>query len=108
MLTRLAALALLLTSLTACPEGTEFFFFSNGQVFNDVLESGNGIIIGVGVDGAQSSTLVSGDLPPGMALQADGTVAGVPEENGLFEFTVETVDAEGQAALRTRIVEIGD
>lgn len=106
MIPRLLAVVLTLAGLTACPENIDFFFFSNGQVFNDVLEEGNGIIIGVGTEDAESSELVAGDLPLGMTLQPDGTVTGIPEETGLFEFTIETVDFEGLATLETHLVEI--
>lgn len=106
MIPRLATAVLALTGLTACLEDVDFFFAVNGQVFQDVAETGNGIIIGVGSEGAQSSTLIDGGLPAGMTLQTDGTIMGVPEEAGTFKFTVETIDADGQAFLRTNLVEI--
>ncbi|HEX5035895.1 MAG TPA: Ig domain-containing protein [bacterium] len=105
---RLATAVLALTGLTACLEDVDFFFSVNGQVFQDVAQSGNGVIIGIGRDDAQSSTLVDGGLPAGMTLQTDGTIAGLPEETGTFKFTVETIDADGRAHLLTSLVEIDE
>jgi len=39
-------------------------------------------------------TLLSGSLPDGMELEADGTVTGTPTEAGLFAFTVQAEDGE--------------
>jgi len=108
MIPRLATAVLALAGLTGCLEDVDFFFAVNADVFQDVANEGNGVIIGFGVDGAQSSTLVDGGLPAGMTLQTDGTIAGLPEETGTFKFTVETIDADGQSWLRTNLVEIDE
>ncbi|MCX7605372.1 MAG: Ig domain-containing protein, partial [Bryobacteraceae bacterium] len=42
-------------------------------------------------------SVISGSLPPGLTLAANGTLAGVPAASGTFQFTVKAVDA-GQAA----------
>lgn len=46
--------------------------------------------------GTESFTwsLTSGELPPGVALQADGTIAGRPRENGRFTFIATVTDTE--------------
>lgn len=109
MLPRLLAAVLALTALTACPEGVDFFVNINGDVVQRVQANGGGVIIGVGsltAEDVASTSLVDGQIPPGLTLQPDGTVSGVPEEIGFFEFTVETVDAEGRAALETTLVEV--
>jgi putative Ig domain-containing protein len=106
MVTRFAIAALALAGLTACPEDLGFFFAVNADMFRQIAEEGNGVIIGVGIDGAQSSDLVEGAIPAGMILQTDGTIVGVPESAGSFKFTVETIDADGQAIVRTNWVEI--
>jgi hypothetical protein len=108
MIPRLATAVLALTGLTGCLGDVDFFFAVNGDVIQSVANEGNGVVIGVGVDGAQSSTLIDGGLPAGMTLQTDGTIAGLPEETGTFQFTVETLDADGQAWLRTSLVEIDE
>jgi hypothetical protein len=108
MISRLAAVITALAGLTGCLGDADFFFAVNPGVIQDVANGGNGVVIGIGVDGAQSSTLIDGTLPAGMTLQTDGTIAGLPEETGTFRFTVETVDADGQSQLRTGVVEIGE
>jgi hypothetical protein len=109
MFPRLLAAVFGLTALTACPEGVDFFVNTNGDVVQRVQSGGGGVIIGVGgleAEDAASSSLVSGQIPPGLTLQPDGTVSGIPEEPGFFEFTVETVDTEGLATLETMRIEV--
>jgi hypothetical protein len=43
-------------------------------------------------------SLVSGSLPPGLALAADGAVRGTPTKAGIYDFTVKVTDAKGQHA----------
>lgn len=45
--------------------------------------------------------LVSGSLPPGLTLSADGTVSGTPTTVGSSTFTVQATDAAGCEAVRT-------
>ena len=40
-------------------------------------------------------TLETGELPPGLALESDGTLAGTPTGDGVYLFTVEVVDQHG-------------
>ncbi len=52
--------------------------------------------------GGDTWFLSSGDLPPGMALQSNGDVEGVPTFPGLFTFTVGLIDFDsGDEAFRT-------
>ncbi len=46
-------------------------------------------------------SLVSGSLPPGLALSPDGIVSGTPAAAGDFEFTVRATDATGAAGQGT-------
>jgi hypothetical protein len=41
--------------------------------------------------------VLSGTLPPGLSLAADGTISGIPTEGGTFPFTVEVQDSESPA-----------
>jgi hypothetical protein len=40
-------------------------------------------------------SLVSGSLPPGLALDANGTVSGTPTTEGIFDLTVKVTDSQG-------------
>lgn len=37
-------------------------------------------------------SLTGGDLPPGLTLDPDGTISGIPTESGIFSFTVQVFD----------------
>jgi hypothetical protein len=45
-----------------------------------------------------SSVSGGGSLPPGLALQADGTIAGTPTQGGTFTFTTQASDQASQVA----------
>ncbi len=45
-----------------------------------------------------SWSLAGGALPPGLALAADGTMAGTPRAAGLFRATIQLADSEGRTA----------
>jgi hypothetical protein len=49
------------------------------------------------INGAPRPTVdqISGNLPPGLTLAADGTLTGTPTQAGSFEFTVEAVNPVG-------------
>jgi|GEM_PF-198479 len=53
---------------------------------------------GAGGTAPYAYTLTSGALPPGLALQATGTLAGAPTAPGAFSFGVTATDANGFAA----------
>lgn len=55
-----------------------------------------------GLAGA-SWTMVGGALPRGLALSADGVLAGVPAESGTFHFTVSVAQAGGFATREARL-----
>jgi hypothetical protein len=58
----------------------------------------------VGGDAPVVWSLTAGALPDGLALAADGTLAGTPEANGIFPITVEASDADGDTAERDLIL----
>jgi Putative Ig domain len=49
-------------------------------------------------------SLLSGSLPPGVALGADGTIGGIPAGTGLFTFTAQAADSA--AATATAILSV--
>ena len=49
-----------------------------------------------------SWNLIDGDLPPGLGLGADGTVAGIPTSFGSYGFEVEAVESSADALSATR------
>jgi uncharacterized protein (TIGR03437 family) len=48
-----------------------------------------------------SFSVLSGNLPPGLTLNPDGTLNGVPGAAGTFSFTVQVLDATGQRMFKT-------
>jgi hypothetical protein len=42
--------------------------------------------------------LISGTLPPGLILSADGFLQGIPQQSGRFDFVVEVQDASNNTA----------
>jgi hypothetical protein len=46
-------------------------------------------------------SLVSGSLPPGLALSATGLVSGTPTKEGIFDLTVKVTDSQGHTATET-------
>lgn len=52
--------------------------------------------VSVAVTGAITFSLVAGELPPGMNLSSDGTIAGTPTAAGVYTFTALAVDAASQ------------
>ena len=51
-------------------------------------------------------SVVSGSLPPGLALAANGTVSGTPTKAGTYDFTVKVTDAKGQTATQALTIVI--
>ena len=49
-----------------------------------------------GGSGTYTFTLAAGSLPTGLALAADGTVAGTPRAPGVFRATLRLADSEGR------------
>ncbi|OCC15086.1 Fibronectin type III domain protein [Dissulfuribacter thermophilus] len=53
-----------------------------------------------------SWSIVSGHLPQGLNLDNNGTISGIPIEDGTFNFTVQVKDAEGRTATRSLSITI--
>lgn len=51
-----------------------------------------------------TTSLLDGDLPPGLVLGADGTIAGAPTAAGTYTFTVRAANGEGLADIESTIV----
>ncbi|MEO8848193.1 MAG: IPTL-CTERM sorting domain-containing protein [Casimicrobiaceae bacterium] len=51
-------------------------------------------------------TLLSGQLPPGLAFDAQGNLVGVPTLPGVYTFTAQVVDSVGTKATRTYTITI--
>jgi uncharacterized protein (TIGR03437 family) len=64
-----------------------------GQQYAERLIAGGGVT-------PYAWTVVSGVLPPGLTLQPDGLVSGVPEALGSFPFTARVADSAQQTAAR--------
>lgn len=92
--------------LAACgAEVTWFVSFNTGPI------DPNGLVVIIGTPAEEtpkSVRVVEGELPKGMKLQADGTVQGVPEGEGAFDFTLELTDAEGHVEQKNYHGEIKD
>ena len=56
------------------------------------------ILSATGVEGDPFWELSSGDLPPGLKIESDGGVAGIPEESGEWQFTILVKDNKGNLA----------
>ena len=50
-----------------------------------------------GLQGSSSFALTGGSLPPGLSLQANGTLTGTPTQAGTYNFTVAVTDDIGSA-----------
>jgi hypothetical protein len=59
-----------------------------------------------GGTGSYSWSIASGELPPGLALSADGTVSGIPTDPGAYSFTIAVADADAPAVTATCSIEI--
>ena len=75
------------------------FVVSNPGIFETVADQGTVIIVVREADKpaeeATSVTVVSGTVPPGMKLFAEGTLEGEPTQTGLFEFTADWKRVDG-------------
>lgn len=90
----------------ACGSVDWFVSFNAGQV-DEALQNGFVLVIGTPhSQPLQSVNVVEGRLPPGMALQEDGTVRGIPEESGEFDFTLELTEVGGKVLRKSFAVEV--
>ncbi|MGH8103437.1 MAG: putative Ig domain-containing protein, partial [bacterium] len=53
-------------------------------------------------------TLDSGFFPPGLTLNLDGTIIGVPVATGTFDFLVRVIDCSGESATKNLSITIGN
>ncbi len=73
-------------ALVGCGEVVWFVSFNAGPIETDGLV----VIIGTPRDPPPDDIrLIAGQIPKGMEILQDGTVQGIPEEAGPFEFTLE-------------------
>lgn len=54
-----------------------------------------------------SWSILSGSLPPGLALAATGAISGTPTQTGTFAFTVQATDSQNPAATASKALSIG-
>ncbi len=91
---RVVAGLLLAGLMTGCGEATFFFFFNTGPVDTGGLVGG--VVVGTAIQPPPREVqLVSGTLPEGMELMEDGTVRGIPEGQGEFDFTIAITHTDG-------------
>lgn len=50
--------------------------------------------------------LIEGEIPKGMHVESDGTVRGIPEEGGLFDFTLQLTERSGRVLEKSYSVEV--
>jgi hypothetical protein len=91
-------------SLGGCGADVDWFVsFHGGEIQQDGLV----VIIGSAhSEPLDKVVLVEGEIPPGMELQADGTVQGVPEQGGTYDFTLELTEKNGKVLRKAYSVEI--
>jgi hypothetical protein len=73
----------------------------NGVVGADYADT----LLLVAAPGAATWSVLSGALPPGLALSADGQLTGIPQQTGAFTFAVR-VDAASQYGLKSFTVTV--
>src|SRR5690606_32102597 len=69
-----------------------------GTAYSQAISAGGGV--------APYSFALTGTLPAGLTLAADGTLAGTPTEAGTFNLTVTATDANGQTGSRAYALRI--
>ncbi len=89
-----------------CGEVDWFVSFNAGS-FDEIQQEGLVVIIGrAHSEPLQDVRLLEGELPPGMALQEDGTVRGIPEAGGLYDFTLELTEMGGKVLRKSYSVKV--
>jgi PKD repeat protein len=73
----------------------------------NVLENYSASLSAYGGAKPYSWHLVDGALPPGLLL-ADGVISGLPIDDGLYPFTIEVMDANGNSARRELSIKLSD
>jgi hypothetical protein len=55
-----------------------------------------------------TTTVTSGSLPPGLSLNTDGDISGVPSTDGHYEFTVTATNGSATDATITSVIDVSD
>ena len=103
---KIFSLLLALLWLSHC--GSEVVWFVS---WNGGLIEPTGLVVVIGSprdEDPKQVRIVEGRLPKGLQLQADGTVRGIPEETGPFDFTLEFTDRDGSVEQQNFHGEITD
>ena len=58
--------------------------------------------------GTPTVTLESGALPPGLSLSRDGTVSGIPEQRGTYNFALRVTDPQGEFSVGSFTININE
>ncbi len=81
--------------MSGCGEATVFFFFNTGPLETEGAVGGV-VVVGTAIEPPpQEVRLLSGNLPEGMEVMDNGTVQGIPEESGEFDFTLAVTHSDG-------------
>lgn len=105
---RMGFILLISLSLLSCGEVT-FFLFVNTGVIDETRRSGLVLIVGTPrEEEAKEVRLVEGEIPEGMEPKLNGTVEGIPEETGFFDFTVELTNFDGTTEILEFSIEVED
>jgi hypothetical protein len=68
-----------------------------------------GLVVIIGTPHAEPLTnveLIEGEIPKGMHVESDGTVRGIPEEGGEFDFTLQLTEKSGRVLEKSYSVEV--
>jgi hypothetical protein len=94
-----------LVTLLGCGDFVFFVSFNAGPI------DPNGLVVVIGTvqdPPPAAVSVVEGTIPRGMQLMPDGTVQGIPEERGVFEFTLEFTHQDGSIELQPFTVELNE
>jgi putative Ig domain-containing protein len=106
---RLLLISLFIFNLSGC--GQDFVWFVSWNTGQVQQIDRNGLVVVVGTprqDPPKAVSLVDGEIPKGMKLMEDGTVRGIPEESGRFDFTIEITNSDGTTDQESIALEITD
>ncbi|MBI2353473.1 MAG: choice-of-anchor D domain-containing protein [Deltaproteobacteria bacterium] len=83
---RVGAVSVTTTELSAWTQGVDY------------VSSPNHTLSAAGGTGPYTWAVISGALPPGVSLAANGTLSGAPSGSGIYSFTVQATDSGSQTA----------
>ena len=89
-----AFLSTITVATTSLPNGT------NGVAYHQTL-------VAAGGQTPYIWTNISGALPPGLTLTANGLISGTPTTNGMFNFAVKVTDAASSMAVQALTLTVG-